>query len=107
MKAVESVIGCPHRIERLIADKAYDSDKLRGELAEKGIDLICPHRRNRKKKKVQDGRKLKRYKRRWKVERLFAWMQEWRRTLVRWEWYPQLYLAFATLAFIMILLRRF
>jgi transposase len=57
--------------ERLIADRAYDSDALD---AEKGIELIAPHRRNRKKAKTQDGRRLRRYKRRWKIERLFAWL---------------------------------
>ena len=37
--------------------------------------MIAPHRKNRKKGKTQDGRKLRRYKRRWKIERLFAWLQ--------------------------------
>jgi hypothetical protein len=59
------------RPERLIADRAYDSDPLD---VEKGIELIAPHKRNRKKAKTQDGRRLRRYKRRWKIERLFAWL---------------------------------
>ena len=58
---------------RLIYDKACDSDPLRQRLAKRGIDLICPHRKNRTKPPLQDGRKLRRYKRRWKVERTFAW----------------------------------
>ena len=33
--------------KRLIADKAYDSDKLRKRLKERGIDVIVPHRRDR------------------------------------------------------------
>ena len=66
------------RPERLIADRAYDSDSLDAELAEKGIELIAPHRRNRKKAKTQDGRRLRRYKRRWKIERLFAWLGNFR-----------------------------
>jgi transposase len=44
-----------------------------------GIEMIAPHRHNRKKAKTQDGRKLRRYKRRWKVERLFAWLGNFRR----------------------------
>ena len=95
------------RIERLIADRAYDSDALRKGLAAEGIELICPHRKNRKRPPRQDGRPLRRYRKRWKVERLFAWLQEWRRVLVRWEWYPHLYHAFVSLACIMILARRF
>ena len=63
------------RSERLIADRAYDSDALD---AEKGIELIAPHRRNKKKAKTQDGRRLRRYKRRWKIERLFAWLGNFR-----------------------------
>jgi transposase len=69
----------------LIADRAYDPDSLDAELAEKGIELIAPYRRNRKKAKIQDGRKLRRYKRRWKVERLFAWLGNFRRLVVRYE----------------------
>ena len=55
------------RPERLIGDRAYDSDPLDKALAEEGIEMIAPHRNNRRKpKKTQDGRKLRRYKRRWK-----------------------------------------
>ena len=39
-----------------------------------GIEMFAPHRRNRKKARTQDGRKLRRFKRRRKVERLFAWL---------------------------------
>jgi hypothetical protein len=54
--------------ERLIYDKACASEALRMRLAKRGIDVICPHRKNRTKPPLQDGRKLRRYKRRWKVE---------------------------------------
>ena len=70
---------------RLIADKGYDSDPLRKRLKAFKIDLIVPHRRNRKKPKVQDGRKLRRYRKRWKIERTFAWLGNYRRLLVRHE----------------------
>lgn len=54
---------------RLVSDKAYDSDKLDAVLDTKwGIEMIAPNRANRKKK-TQDGRPPRRYKRRWKVER--------------------------------------
>ena len=70
-------------LARLIADKSYDSDPLRKRLKkQRGIDLICPHRRNRTKPKLQDGRKLRRYRRRYKIERTFAWLGSFRR-LVR------------------------
>ena len=71
--------------ERLVGDKAYDSDLLDETLKEQGIEMIAPHRKNRKKRRTQDGGKLRRYKRRWKIERLFAWLQNFRRLVVRYE----------------------
>ena len=79
--------------EHLIADKAYDSDKLDEQLAQQGTQMIAPHRKNRKpENKTQDGRPLRRYKRRWKVERLFAWLHNFGRVLIRFDFYPQNYL---------------
>ena len=91
--------------ERLIGDKAYDSDPLDAELAERGIELIAPHRANRKKPRTQDGRKLKRYRRRWKVERLWAWLQNFRRVATRFDFHVENYLGFVHLGCIKILLR--
>jgi transposase len=91
--------------ERLIGDKAYDSDPLDESLAEQGIEVIAPHRRNRKKAATQDGRKLRRYRRRWKVERLFAWLQNFRRLVVRYEYHTENFLGFVHLGCIRILLR--
>ena len=93
--------------ERLIGDRAYDSDPLDAQLREEGIEMIAPHRRNRKKPKTQDGRKLRRYKKRWKIERLFAWLHNFRRLVVRYERRAENYLGFAKLGCIVILLRRF
>ena len=59
-------VGQPRRI---IGDRAYDSDPLDNALAAQGIEMIAPHRRNRKRKATQDGRPLRRYRRRWKIER--------------------------------------
>ena len=77
------------------------------ELDEQGIDMIAPHRKNRKKTKTQDGRKLRRYKRRWKVERFFAHLQNFRRIVVRYEYHAVNYRFFVQLACILILLRYF
>ena len=95
----------PGESERLIGDRAYDSDPLDAILAERGIEMIAPHRRNRKKKKTQDGRKLRRYKRRWKVERLVAWLTNFRRLVVRYERRAENYLGFVHLDCVVILLR--
>jgi transposase len=94
--------------EKLIGDKAYDSDTLDDDLLKKhGVEMIAPHRRNRTKAKTQDGRKLRRHKRRWKVERLFAWLQNFRRLVVRYERHADNFLAFLLLACSIILLRFF
>ncbi len=89
--------------EHLIGDKAYDSDHLDAELQAQGIEMIAPNRRGRKK--TQDGRPLRRYKRRWKIEQLFAWLGNYRRLLVRYEHNIDNFLGFVHLGCILILLR--
>jgi hypothetical protein len=57
--------------QRLIGDKAYDSDRLDQHLAATyHIELIAPHLPHRRTR-TQDGRPLRRRRRRWKIERLF------------------------------------
>ena len=91
----------------VIADRAYDSDKLRENLRVKGWDLVRPHRRGRVRPKTQDGRKLRRYRRRWKIERTISWLQNFRRLVVRYEHDSSIYHGFVQLACILICLRRF
>jgi len=76
-------------------------------LQSRGIELIAPHRTNRKRCKTQDGRALRRYCRRWKIERLFAWLYNFRRLVTRWERHAENFLAFLRLGCICILLRHF
>jgi len=91
--------------QRLIGDRAYDSDPMDRYLARQGIELIAPHRRGRKRPKTQDGRSLRRYQRRWKIERLFAWLGNFRRLNVRYERHTTNFHGFVLLACILILLR--
>jgi transposase len=91
---------------RLIGDRAYDADPLDAALAALGVEMIAPHRRNRTRPKTQDGRPLRRYQRRWKVERLFAWLGNFRRLVVRYERYALNSLGFVQLGCILILLRQ-
>ena len=93
--------------QSLIGDKAFDSDLLDKTLNEQGIEMIAPHRKNRKRPKTQAGRKLRPYKRRYQVERFFAWLFNFRRTLVRQEQKADNYLAFLLLACMKIMLRYF
>ena len=92
---------------RLIYDRAADSDPLRKRLAERGVELICPHRRGRKRPTTQDGRPLRRYRKRWIVERTIGWLKAFRRLVTRYEFYAFLFHSFAKLACLMIVLRRF
>jgi len=90
--------------ERLIGDKAYDSDPLDRHLAEDyGIEMIAPNRENRRKS--QDGRRLRRYRRRWAVERLFAWLQWFRRLARRYEFHADNFLGMVRLGCLKIMLR--
>ena len=91
--------------ERLIGDRAYDSDPLDERLQQQGIEMIAPHKSNRKKPVTQDGRPLRRYKKRWKVERLFAWLQNFRRIQVRHDRSLENYSAFVLLGCMIIFLR--
>jgi transposase len=94
--------------DRLIGDRAYDSDGLDERLwKERGIEMISPHRTNRKRAPTQDGRPLRRYQHRWKVERLFAWLQNYRRLITRHERQAENFLGFVRLGCICILLRHF
>src|SRR5881275_1353443 len=67
-------------------------------------DRRTPHRSNRKNR-TQDLRRLRRYRRRWKIERLFAWLQNFRRLVVRYERYAENFLGMLYLGCCLILLR--
>lgn len=69
--------------------------------------MIAPHRANRYHTLTQDGRALRRYKRRWKVERLFAWLQHFRRILSRHEYHAANFLGFVQLGCLAILMRQY
>jgi transposase len=97
----------PTKPRRLIYDAAADSDPLRARLAKRGIELVSPHRKNRKKPPTQDGRKLRRYRRRWKIERSIGWLQNFRRLVTRYEYYAHLFHGFVQLACLMVVMRRF
>ena len=93
---------------KLIGDKGFDSRPLAEHLHdERGIDLIAPRRAGIRASRMrkQDGRSLRRYRRRWKVERLFAWLKQFRRINVRWDRKAENFLGFVHLGCIVVLLR--
>ena len=93
------------RPSELVADKAYDSQPFRERLRCRGIRPCIPHRRG---KRPRRGRKaeLAGYRERWHVERSFAWLQSFRRVLVRYERLAAVYLAFVQVAAVIVCLRR-
>ena len=93
------------RPSKLVGDRAYDSDPVDEALMAEGVEMIAPHRGNRKKAKTQDGRKLRHYKSRWNVEQLFAWLGNFPRLVVRYERRAENYLGFMHLGCVVILLK--
>jgi transposase len=90
---------------RLIGDRGYDSDALDETLMTTyGIEMIAADRRGRRHI-TQDGRCLRRARRRWKIERLFAWLHNFRRLVTRWERHVDNFVAMLHLACARILLR--
>ena len=91
--------------QRLIGDKAYDSDALDQQLMnEYGTEMIAPNKVNRRVP-TQDGRPLRRYIRRYKIERLFSWLFNFRRLVVRYEYHAENFQGLVHLAAALILLR--
>ena len=93
------------RRQRLIGDRAYDSDALDRELQQDGIEVISPQRYNKINPKTQDSRPLRRYAKRGRIVHIFAWMHNFRRLDVCYEYQAEYFLGFVHLACIIILLR--
>jgi transposase len=91
----------------VIADKGHDSDSLRDDLEAEGLVPVIPHRKNRVRASRNDGRRLRRYRRRWKIERTNAWLHCYRALAVRWSHYLFIYIGLVYLAFIHMALQRF
>jgi len=91
----------------LIADKGHDSDPLRDELEGEQLLPIIPHRNNRVKPSRNDGRRLRRYRHRWLIERTNAWLHCYRAVATRWAYYSFMYVGLVYLSFIHMALQRF
>jgi IS5 family transposase len=91
----------------VIADKGHDSDPLRDELEGEQFVPIIPHRKNRVKPSRNDGRRLRRYRHRWLIERTNAWLHCYRAVATRWAYYSFMYVGLVYLSFIHMALQRF
>jgi len=92
--------------EYLVGDRGYDSNALRRALLRKGIRPVFPARSCSKHALCQDGRGLRRYNKRWIVERTNAWLQNFRRLVVRYEHSAEIFTALVYMACAMILIRK-
>ena len=95
--------GAPRR---LIGDRGYDSNTVRALLVKRGIEPIIPARSNHTVATHQDGRKMRRYKRRWIIERSNSWLQHFRKLVVRYERSPTIFAALVHMACALITLKR-
>jgi transposase len=94
------------RPRRLIADRGYDSNATRALLVKRDIEPIIPARRNNRRATYQDGRKLRRYRHRWIIERTNSWLQSFRRLVVRYERSAIVFTALVHLACALITLKK-
>lgn len=93
--------------QRLIADRGYDSNKARELIENRGMLPIIPARENNKRATHQDGRHLRHYRNRWIIERTNAWIQNFRRLVVRYERSVKIFTALIHMAFAMMILKQF
>jgi transposase len=91
----------------LIGDKACDRDRWHRDLAQRyGIPMIALHIAGSAGSRLKIGRSLRRYRRRWRVQRLVAWLHHFRRLVIRWEYHAESFLGMVRPGCIKILLRR-
>jgi transposase len=98
------------RPEKLVADRGYDSSAFRGALRRRGIRMCIPPKRRPASWRPKRGRPVVAhkddYRLRYKVERSFAWLGNFRRLLIRWEREFLIYRGFFTFAVLLVCVRR-
>ena len=98
------------RPKKVVADRGYDSRGFRQALRGRGIQMCIPPKRRPAKWKAKRGRPVVArkddYRLRYKVERSFAWLGNFRRLLIRWEYLFSIYRSWFTIAVLLLCLRR-
>ena len=98
------------RPKSLVADKGYTSRHCRASLRRRGIRAMIPERRDQRDHRKKLGRKggrpvrfnREQYRGRNVVERCFLRLKQWRRIATRYDKRAESYLAFLTLASILV-----
>lgn len=83
------------RIDALLAEKGYDADAIREELADAKVEAVIPARSNRRNPAPHD---LAKYRWRNRIERLFNKLKNWRRVATRYDKTADSYIGFVSLA---------
>jgi transposase len=90
------------KADATIADKGYDADHLCDRLAQMGVDVVIPPKRNRKIQRPYD---VHLYKERNLIERFFNKLKHFRRVATRYDKLLANFMGFVKLAAIAIWLR--
>lgn len=88
--------------DNVIADKAYDGQRLYDKVIEQGGDPVVPPRRHRKRKHGYDKAL---YKERNRIERFFSKIKHCRRIATRYDKLVSTFMGFVKLACIMLWIR--
>jgi transposase len=83
------------KVEAFLADRGYDADAIRDEIAKAGVEAVIPAKSNRRTPIPHDRAK---YKWRNLIERLFNKLKNWRRVATRYDKTRESYLGFVALA---------
>lgn len=83
------------RIDAFLADKGYDADAIREEIASADIEAVILAKSNRRHPISYDKAK---YKWRNQIERLFNKLKNWRRVATRYDKTKESYLGFVAIA---------
>jgi len=95
-KAYDDLIGLPERAPvALLADKGYDADAIRADLAKRNIEAVIPGRSNRRVK-IEHDRAL--YKQRNRIERMFGHLKINRAIATRYDQLANSFLGMVHLA---------
>jgi transposase len=98
------------RPEKLVADRGYDSGGFRQALRRRGIRMCIPPKRRPASWRAKRGRPVvarrEDYRQRFKIERSFAWLGNYRRLLIHWEHQADVYVSFFTVAVLLVCVRR-
>jgi transposase len=88
--------------QNVLADKAYDADRLFNLVIDQGGDPVIPPRRHRKRQHAYDKAL---YKERNRVERFFSRIKQCRRIATRYDKLAETFMGFVKLACIMLWLK--